>query len=176
MLFNNKSETSIEQYGKRLEGKSLKDFGINQISKTLDKGGFNKIVEENYFKIDNNNLQIADFIEVGVELKVTPLKEIKKRNKSGFLRDEKGLSMKERTVLTMIDYNKLALESWETNTLKEKAFKILFCFYIWKKEVSNLDYIFDLVSLWEPNQKDLEVIEQDWNLIVNKIKLGKAHE
>lgn len=176
MLFNNKSETSIEQYGKRLEGKSLKDFGINQISKTLDKGGFNKIVEENYFKIDNNNLQIADFIEVGVELKVTPLKEIKKRNKSGFLRDEKGLSMKERTVLTMIDYNKLALESWETNTLKEKAFKILFCFYIWKKEVSNLDYIFDLVSLWEPNQKDLDVIEQDWNLIVNKIKLGKAHE
>ena len=176
MLFDKKCSNSIEKYGKRLEGKCLKDFQINKISKGSDKGGFNKIVEESYFKIDNNNLQIADFSEAGIELKVTPLKEITKKKSSKSLREKKGLSMKERTVLTMIDYYKLAEESWENNSLREKAFKILFCFYIWKKDKANLEYIFDLVSLWEPNEKDLEIIEQDWNIIVNKIKAGKAHE
>ncbi|MGL5964582.1 MAG: Sau3AI family type II restriction endonuclease, partial [Fusobacteriaceae bacterium] len=176
MLFDKKCQKSIEKYGKKLEGNSLREFDIQKISKASDKGGFNKIVEENYFKIDNNSLQIADFSEAGVELKVTPLKEVKKKKESIYLREVKGLSMKERTVLTMIDYYKLSKESWENNTLKEKAFKILFCFYIWKKDTANLDYIFDLVSLWEPNKRDLEIIEQDWNIIVNKIKLGKAHE
>ena len=52
----------------------------------------------------------------------------------------------------------------------------MFCFYIWKAKTLNLDYVFDLVNLWEPNKKDLEIIEQDWNIIVGKIKNGKAHE
>lgn len=176
MLFNKCDEKSIENYGKKLEGTTLREKGINEVLKESDKGGFNKIVEQYYFKIDNNNLQVADFSEAGVELKVTPLKEIKKNRDSNLIRKRKGLSMKERTVLTMIDYNRLSEETWETNSLKEKAFKILFCFYIWKEKTSNLDYVFDLVNLWEPNKKDLEIIEQDWNIIVGKIKNGKAHE
>ena len=166
MLFNKYDEKSIENYGKKLEGTTLREKGINEVLKESDKGGFNKIVEQYYFKIDNNNLQVADFSEAGVELKVTPLKEIKKNRDSNLIRKRKGLSMKERTVLTMIDYNRLSEETWETNSLKEKAFKILFCFYIWKEKTSNLDYVFDLVNLWEPNKKDLEIIEQDWNKIV----------
>ncbi|MGL5663892.1 MAG: MutH/Sau3AI family endonuclease, partial [Cetobacterium sp.] len=142
MLFNKYDEKSIENYGKKLEGTTLREKKIDKIMKEADKGAFNKIVEECYFKIDNNNLQIADFPEAGVELKVTPLKEIKKSKDSDVLRKRKGLSMKERTVLTTIDYNKLSKETWETNSLKEKAFKILFCFYIWKAKTSNLDYIF----------------------------------
>lgn len=176
MLFNRLDEKSIENYGRKLEGTTLRKKGINELSKGTDKGGFNKIVEQYYFKIDNNNLQVADFSEAGVELKVAPLKEVNKNKDSNLLRKIKGLSMKERTVLTMIDYNKLSKETWETNSLKEKAFKILFCFYIWKKNISQLDFIFDLVSLWEPNKNDLEIIKQDWNTIVEKIKKGKAHE
>ncbi|MGL4533724.1 MAG: Sau3AI family type II restriction endonuclease [Fusobacteriaceae bacterium] len=176
MLYDKFNEKSVENYGKKLEGQSLKSFNINFISKTKDKGGFNKIVESEYFKIPNNNLQLPDFIEIGVELKVTPLKKLQKKKNDGLFREKKGLSMKERMVLTMIDYEKLSQESWKTNSLKEKAFKILFCFYIWEKEVSSLDYIFDLVSLWKPNERDLEIIEQDWNTILDKVKLGKAHE
>ena len=176
MLFDKSDEKSIENYGKKLEGTSLKGKKIFEVSKENDKGGFNKIVEQYYFKIQNNNLQVADFSEAGIELKVTPLKKIKKNKDSEILRKRKGLSMKERTVLTMIDYYKLSQETWETNSLKEKAFKILFCFYIWEEGVSNLEYIFDLVSLWEPNEKDLEIIKQDWNIIVEKVKSGKAHE
>lgn len=176
MPYNRFNPISIENFGKKLEGNSLRDLDIESISKKKDKGGFNKIVEADYFKIPNNNEQAPDFSEVGIELKVTPLKEVKKKNTSMFLREKKGLSMKERTVLTMIDYVSLAKETWETNSLKYKAFKILFCFYIWKKEISQLDFIFDLVSLWEPNKRDLEIIEQDWKTIVNKIKDGKAHE
>ncbi|MGL5724807.1 Sau3AI family type II restriction endonuclease [Cetobacterium sp.] len=176
MLYNKYDKKSIEDFGKILENKSLRNLEIASISKMKDKGGFNKIVEADYFGIPNNNEQAPDFKEVGVELKVTPLKEVKKKESSNFLREKKGLSMKERTVLTRIDYMSLANETWETNSLRYKAFKILFCFYIWKKDISQLDFIFDLVSLWEPNKRDLEIIEQDWNTIVNKIKAGKAHE
>lgn len=176
MPYNKFNPISIENFGKKLEGNSLRDLNIDSISKKKDKGGFNKIVEADYFKIPNNNEQAPDFSEVGIELKVTPLKEVKKKNTPIFLREKKGLSMKERTVLTKINYMMLINETWETNSLKYKAFKILFCFYIWKKDISQLDFIFDLVSLWEPNKRDLEIIEQDWNTIVNKIKDGKAHE
>lgn len=176
MPYNRFDESSIEDFGKKLEGNSLRDLNIDSISKKKDKGGFNKIVEAEYFKIPNNNEQAPDFSEVGIELKVTPLKEIKKKNNSNFRREIKGLSMKERTVLTMIDYEVLVNETWKTNSLKNKAFKILFCFYIWRKETSELDFIFDLVSLWKPNKKDLEIIENDWNIIANKVKTGKAHE
>lgn len=176
MSFNKFDKNSIENYGKKLEGKSLKDLKIKSISKKSNKGGFNNIVQSEYFKIPINSEQAPDFSEAKIELKVAPLKEIRKNKESELLRERKGLSMKERTVLTMIDYEKLSKETWENNSLKEKAFKILFCFYIWKKETSELDYIFDLVSLWKPNKKDLEIIEQDWNIIVNKVKEGKAHE
>lgn len=176
MPYNKFDPVSIENFGKLLEGKSLETLNIDSISKKKDKGGFNKIVEADYFRIPNNSEQAPDFSEVGIELKVTPLKEIKKKSTSIFLRERKGLSMKERTVLTMIDYMSLAKETWETNSLKYKAFKILFCFYIWKKDTSQLKFIFDLVSLWEPNKNDLEIIQQDWNTIVNKVRDGKAHE
>lgn len=171
------NEKDIERYGKLLENKCLKDFQINKIGKIKDKGDFNKIVEENYFGIRNNNEQEPDFKEVGVELKVTPLKKLKKIPKGDTnLRKKKGFSMKERTVLTLIDYKKLSEETWETNSLVKKAFKILFCFYIYEKSKSKLEYIFDLVSLWYPTNQDIEIIKDDWKKIQNKVLEGKAHE
>lgn len=176
MPYNKVDSNSIENFGKKLEGNSLRSLNICSISKKKDKGGFNKIVESDYFEIPNNNKQAPDFSEAGIELKVTPLKEVRKESTSSFLREKKGLSIKERTVLTMIDYVALAKETWKTNSLKYKAFKILFCFYIWKKDASQLDFIFDLVNLWEPNKRDLEIIEKDWESIVDKVKNGRAHE
>lgn len=176
MKYDENNEKDIERYGKELENKSLKKLGIFEISKDIDKGGFNKIVEAKYFGIANNSSQEPDFKKVGVELKVTPLKRVKVEKESTVLRKRKGLSMKERTILTMIDYIKLSSETWEKNTLSAKAFKILFCFYIWEKGISNLDYIFDLVSLWKPSKKDLEIIKDDWKTILSKVKEGKAHE
>lgn len=176
MKYDENNEKDIERYGKELENNSLKKLGIFEISKNIDKGGFNKIVEAKYFGIANNSYQEPDFKKVGVELKVTPLKRVKVEKGSTFLKKRKGLSMKERTILTMIDYIKLSSEVWEKNTLSAKAFKILFCFYIWEKDISNLDYIFDLVSLWKPSKKDLEVIKNDWETILSKVKKGIAHE
>ena len=80
MPYNKFNPISIENFGKKLEGNSLRDLNIDSISKKKDKGGFNKIVEADYFKIPNNNEQAPDFSEVGIELKVTPLKEVKKKN------------------------------------------------------------------------------------------------
>lgn len=176
MEYDKYCEKSIETYGKKLENNSLKNFNIEVNLNSSDKGIFNKIVEESYFKIKNNNLKQPDFIEAGLELKVVPLKRIKIKKSSELKRERKGLSMKERASLSMINYKELSLETWENNSLSKKAFNILFCFYIYEKEISQLNYLFDLVNLWKPSQNDLNIIKDDWDLIQNKVKNGLAHE
>lgn len=177
MLYNKCDERDIERFGKLLENKSLREFGVSSVTNSKDKGNMNKLVEEYYFGIKNNNEQEPDFKEVGVELKVTPLKKLKSIPKASSSKMKtKGLSAKERTVLTIIDYFKLGNETWDTNTLKEKAFRILFCFYLYEEKKERLDFIFDLVNLWSPSPKDIEIIKDDWQKIQKKVLDGKAHE
>lgn len=176
MKYNKFDAYDIERYGKLLEHKCLRELGVTEIENSKDKGNMNKLVEEYYFGIKNNNEQEPDFKEVGVELKVSPLKKVKIPKKETSLMKSLGLSMKERTVLTMIDYFKLNEETWENNSLAKKAFKILFCFYLYEKEKERLDFIFNLVNLWSPSSEDIEIIKEDWLKIQNKVKEGKAHK
>ena len=59
-----------------------------------NKGNLGQLVETYLFGIDSNNDSEPDFIDAGIELKVTPYK----RNK------DNTLSAKERLVLNIIDY------------------------------------------------------------------------
>lgn len=167
MEYNKYDINDILRYAKLLENKTLNIIGINNTYSTKDKGHFNKLVEQEYFKIPNNNIQEPDFKEVGVELKVTPLKFNKKDNR---------LTIKERTVLTKIDYNTISQETWDNCSLKKKAFKILFCFYIYEIDKNCMDYIIPLVGIWSPSNEDMEIIKQDWLIIQQKVCQGKAHE
>lgn len=177
MKYNKYDEKDIERYGKRLEKTCLRNLNIIHIENSKDKGNMNKLVEEEYFGIKNNNEQEPDFKEAGVELKVSPLKRLKIIPKNPTtLTKTKGFSMKERTVLTMIDYFKLSEETWENNSLEKKAFKILFCFYLYEKQKERIDFIFDLVNLWNPSPEDVEIIKEDWLKIQKKVLDGKAHE
>lgn len=177
MKYNKYDEKDIERYGKMLENTCLRNLGVTHLENSKDKGEMNKVVEAYYFGIKNNNEQEPDFKEAGVELKVSPLKRLKTIPKNPTtLTKAKGLSMKERTVLTMIDYFKLSKENWENNSLEKKAFKILFCFYLYEKQKEKVDFIFDLVNLWSPSQEDIEIIKEDWLKIQKKVLDGKAHE
>ncbi len=102
-----------------------------------------------------------------MELKVTPYK----KNKNG------SFSAKERLILTMIDYFQVVNEDFENSHLWNKIKLILLVYYLYDKDLeSNLDYVIKYSTLFTPPPNDLEIIKQDFQTIVRKIKSGKAHE
>ena len=130
------------------------------------KGKFGQYLEKYYFGIDNNSDSEPDFKEAGVELKSTPLKHLKRG----------GYSPKERLVLNIINYDTLAGENWESSHFLSKNQLLLLVLYLYEKDKNFLDYLIKYVTLWKIDGEDIEIIRQDWEKIVNKVKDGKAHE
>ena len=109
------------------EGKTVGEFDINnRLDSRGNKGGIGQVLEEGLFKMAVNSRAEADFVDLGLELKVTAIKENKKND----------FSAKERLVLNIINY---------------------------EEDLHNFDPV------------DLEIIKQDWQTIIDKIKAGEAH-
>lgn len=177
---------SIESYSQRLVGKSFREiweedearqpmmvretstYGTADVSETKrNKGNLGQIIEERFFHYSCNSDSRADFYEAGVELKVTPYKI----NQNG------SLSAKERLILTMIDYFQVVNETFEDSHLWNKARLILLVYYLYQKEITyNLDYKIGFSRLFTPPEQDVKIIRHDYDLIVSKIRNGKAHE
>ncbi|WP_045518151.1 Sau3AI family type II restriction endonuclease [Clostridium sporogenes] len=178
--YDKKNKESIEEYARRLINNSLNTLNVCnrecRFNNKKSKGRLGQMVEEEYFGYKVNSKQEADFSEVGVELKVCPLKNVKKKPNSNSLREKLGYSAKERIVLSIIDYFKLNDETWESNLVMQKCKELLLMFYMNEKDIPKEDLIFKLISLWTPSDKDLKIIEKDWNTIALKVKQGKAHE
>lgn len=175
---------SIEAYGKKLIGMTFQDVCDQDDMKKSNvvreteayeikhedkkrKGGLGEIIEERYFHYPANNDARPDFDKAGVELKVTPYKQ----NKNG------SFSAKERLILTMTDYFKVVNEEFEDSHMWQKARLILLVYYLYQKEIENrLDYKIGYVNLFMPPEEDIKIIKQDFEVIKQKIKDGKAHE
>lgn len=182
--YDDSNPASIEKYGKRLIGKSFlqvcEDDDITKamvVRETIDyetkheskrrKGGLGELIEERYFHYRANNNAGPDFDKAGVELKVTPYR----LNKNG------TVSAKERLILTMIDYCSVVNETFEESHMWKKSKLILLIYYLYKQEIQNrLDYKIGYVKLFSPPLQDVKIIKQDFAIIVEKIKAGKAHE
>ena len=173
---------SIETYSQRLIGKTFADI-IEEDKKEHDsfqtvkergeaygntkrKGGLGEIIEECFFHYKANSDSHPDFPEAGVELKVTPYK----KNKNG------SLVAKERLVIMMINYEDLINEAFETSHLKEKGQLMLLIYYLYKEQLDRLQYTIDYSRLFTPPKEDLAIIKHDFEIILNKVKAGKAHE
>lgn len=175
---------SIEAYGQRLIGKTFAEVcdeddiaKAGVVRETVNyevrhenkkrKGGLGELIEERFFHYQSNNDARPDFDKAGVELKVTPYR----KNQNG------TLSAKERLIITMIDYCAVVEETFEESHMWQKARLILLIYYLYQKELdSRLDYRIDYVKLFSPPEQDIKIIEHDFEVIVNKIKAGKAHE
>lgn len=161
----------IEIIAKSAIGKSINDILNEQLISVEDnnynKGSLGQLVEKYLFNIENNSDSRPDFEEAGIELKVTPYKRIK-GNK---------LSAKERLVLNIIDYMTEYQNTFKTSHFFYKNQKIELLWYLWEagKDKKNLIITHELLLDLELSE-DLKQIEEDWNLIINKIKNGKAHE
>jgi DNA mismatch repair endonuclease MutH len=160
---------TLEEIKKRAQ--SLKGKYISDLKRTLDtkdKGAIGKIIEEFGFGIKNNSESRPDFHDIGLELKVVPLKTGKK--------GIKGLSVKERTKVCFLNYHQILESDWENSHAKIKLNHVLFVFYQYNKE-NHLDsqikdyYFFEL-----KNQLDEPIIKCDWKRTKQLVADGRAHE
>lgn len=171
------TEKELIDYSKKLENRSLNDIlheDLKTEAYTKGKGSLGQTVEKLFFGYEINSKKEADFKHVGRELKVAPLKKITINKKSEEPRKRVGLGSKERIVLTIIDYIKLAEETWENNSMVEKI-RLLIMFYLHESDKNQLDYIFKLIELWEPSPADMKIIREDWETIQGKVLAGRAH-
>ncbi|QFT87681.1 Type-2 restriction enzyme Sau3AI [Bacillus sp. THAF10] len=148
------------------EGKTFGEIDTTgRIKNIKSKGTLGNIIEESFFSYAVNSIAEPDFDNLGVELKVTPVK----KNKNG------TLSSKERLVLNIIDYMKEFELTFESSSFYTKANKMLIMLYQYEKEQSLGDYRILKVFLNEFSEEDLAVIQRDWEIIISKIKNGEAH-
>lgn len=185
--YNPHNVQSILAYALQLKGKTFEDIlvqnGLNeaQIDFLREKSMSNKgmlgiLLEEAWFGYPVNGRQEADFSEVGVELKSTPYE-----GEGDKIRPGETLS------LTQIDYTVPQESDFRHSHAYEKLKKILVVYYKREKERakksgSKLIYSIDYVFMVEPDEKDLKIMEADYNLLVheyimtgNADKLSRSH-
>jgi DNA mismatch repair protein MutH len=159
---------SILAHAERLIGHSLRE-ALDKLPAEIDfsshKGGFGTALERHYFGYEPNSRPEPDFAEAGVELKATPLKKVRGR-----------LVAKERLVLGMIDYMAVVSEEWETSSFIKKNAHLLLVFYLHEADKDPRDFTIKIVRIWDFPPEDLEIIRQDWEKIVGKVRDGLAHE
>jgi DNA mismatch repair protein MutH len=166
--YNINSKKSIIEYAKKLKNKSLRESCDKNILKHnySGKGNFGQILEDFYFQYKPNSYSAPDFSNVGLELKSTPLKQLKNNE----------YRSKERLVLNIINYLDVVKQNFESSTFWKKNANILLIFYLHNHNQNILDYVIKLVDEWSFPSIDLEIIKKDWQLIKKKIAEGKAHE
>lgn len=166
--YDKTNPASIFEYSKGLLHKTLAQVVQTGAVESLNrkgKGGLGQMVEELYFKYVPNSSPKADFEEAGVELKVTPLKLTK--------RDV--LAIKERLVCDMINYTTIIDIPFEQSPFYEKCMLMLLLFYLHVDGIEKYDLEFLYSVLWKIQGKDLQIIQHDYEVIVNKIRRGEAH-
>ena len=157
---------SIFEYSKGLLGKNLREYVWEDYEPKKGKGSLGQMVENIFFLLETNNYAGADFSEAGMELKCTPLKKSKQ--------DE--YLIKERLVCNMINYCEVVKEDFEQSHFYLKCQLMLLLFYLHQSNCNNLDLEFIFSVLWKLPEKDLLIIRHDYEVIIEKIKQGKAHE
>lgn len=163
--YDKHSAASIFEYSKGLLGKSLRAFVREDYLPKKGKGSIGQMVENLYFLLETNNNPEADFSSANMELKCTPLKLAKNND----------YLIKERLVCNMINYCDVVNEDFEHSHFYLKCQLMLLLFYLYKKEHDNLDLEFIFSVLWKLPEKDLLIIRQDYQTIIEKIKRGEAH-
>jgi len=169
------SPESIRDFAKQLMGKSLEEaVGKSNLDHEANKGNLGTLVERYYYRYaPDNHSHGPDFAEAGVELKTTGVApRLRKKRK-----DSPAFKAKERLVLMMINYAGLANETWTASNLLRKCRLMLVLFNLYQKDVPATQRKFVMSPiLWEFPQADLEIIRQDWEIIRQKVRDGKAHE
>ena len=107
---------------------------------------------------------MPDFPGAGIELKAVPLRLT-----------GRGLGVKERTVISIIDYMALPGQTWTTASVRKKL-KILFVFFEHIDEKPKSMFPIREILLWEPDARTDALLRADWERVFAKVRQGRAHE
>lgn len=164
-IINDKN--SIILYAKKLINRSLADVCKKDlIENQKNKGGFGQLLEKFYFLYEPNSDSEPDFKEVGLELKSSPIKKLKRLD----------YVSKERLVLNIINYLDIVKQDFDNSSFWKKNKNLLLVFYFYENGKKAIDFKIDIVDEWQFPEIDLEIIKKDWEIIFKKVKDGKAHE
>lgn len=163
------SQEEIELIAKSAIGRTFNEIKNYELISCEDgkvtKGGFGQLIEKYLFGIDNNNDSAPDFLDAGIELKVTPYK----------INKNKSVVAKERLVLNIIDYETEYANDFKASHFWFKNNKLEIIWYLW--EPNKTDYKITNEKFLDLSlSSDLKQIEEDYYTIINKIKNGKANE
>lgn len=153
-------ELEILDLAAELPGMTLGD--IREVAG--NKGGAGLAVEA-FFGITPNSRSGPDFEGAAIELKVVPM-----------VRRARGLGPKERTVITMIDYDALIDEVWEASHAWAKLKAVLFVFYEYVLGGPVNDNVVLLSYLWRPDEVVEGYLREDWERAKTLVAAGLAHE
>lgn len=171
------SEEEIQVLAKSAIGKTFGELNnMNVVSISSDqydkdeekfnKAFFGHLFETNVYGYDINSTSAPDFLDAGIELKVTPYKKNKNNT----------LSAKERLVLNIINYMTEYKNDFYSSHFWYKNNKIQIIWYLYEPNKNKNDLKITHEKLFTFPEEDLPIIINDWKTIIDKIKNGKAHE
>ncbi len=157
----------ILEKAQELEGLSLRDIDQKGwLKNTSNKGAIGNMIQEDFFGIPANSKREADFNFHGIELKVTPIKRKKCE----------GFSSKERLVLGMINYMNDYSIPFEESLPNKKTKSTLLIFYLYEENTPAEQFIILKSVMFQLPVEDTPQVKIDYNVIIDKIKEGEAHE
>ena len=159
------TEEEIVVLSNSLVGKKFGEINDYKI-KSYGKGSFGHIIETDIFNYEINSKSEADFLDAGIELKVTPYK----------INKNMTLSAKERLVLNIINYMNEYKNDFYGSHFWRKNKRIQILWYCHEDNKLKEDLKITHQKLLSLAEEDLDIFINDWNLIIDKIKKGLAHE
>ncbi|MDC0643941.1 MutH/Sau3AI family endonuclease [Crocinitomicaceae bacterium] len=159
--YNSHKGLSLSEIYKNIQ----QNFGI-QI--TTNKGVVGQVLEALVGNVPNSNPN-ADIENLGVELKVLPLRKVSNR-----------LQPKERSKIKSLNYNTIVNDQWMNSSVRKKMSTILFLMYeqpigLSFKDWTEDGFVFKGCLLYELKNRQEEIVEEDWVNIQSKVINDDAH-
>ena len=163
MVFSD--EQQLLTYAKKLEGLRFSEISaligqLDEKHRKHTKGVAAKVIETEYFGIPTNSSEKPDFEDLGIELKVSPLRYLEKVDL---------YTTKERNVIKMVDYNEIAeIEHWTDMKVSQKLQRVLYVLYVHDNNVNAWDWKVVKTFLWSPNSSQSTKIQTDHEIMRKK--------
>jgi DNA mismatch repair endonuclease MutH len=160
------SVDEILRRAEELEGKHLGEIPGAKFTASDPRRGRQEVGHaiEAWFGIPPNPTRGPDFPAAGIELKSVPVE-----------RKPTGYRIKERTVVSLIDYVQFGLETWATASVRSKL-NILFVFFEHIVGGSKADFPVHSSVLWSLEGEVEAQVKRDWEAVHTKVLAGLAHE
>lgn len=150
----------------KMKVETISSSDYDEEEEKFNKAFFGHLFETNVYGYDINSTSAPDFLDAGIELKVTPYKKNK----------DNTLSAKERLVLNIINYMDEYKNEFYSSHFWFKNNKIQIIWYFYEPDKNKNDLRITHELLFTFPKEDLPIIINDWETIIDKIKNGKAHE